>query len=271
MIWLGIIATGLMIYYAGYLFRCEYYFSKLEDQALHSSQAQQPPQAEYPHISIIVPARNEEEHIRACLTDLFAQEYPDGTFEVILVNDHSEDRTREIALAAGLELGEKSVQIGEATTIADDESMITSEANTIIGEVRSTRRVPNFKVLDLKKKQGVAYKKAAVARGIEEAKGEIILVTDADCRMGPGWLAAMVRGFEVREGMPKVGMVSGPVLLESKTIFEHFQALEFMGLIAVGAGSIGTGSPNMCNGANLAYRKEVFEEVGGFSGIDQIV
>ena len=111
----------------------------------------------------------------------------------------------------------------------------------------------------------MAYKKAAVARGIEAARGEVILVTDADCTMGPNWVRSMASQFT-----PTTGMVSGPVVLEGETIFGDFQALEFMGLIAVGAGSIGAGTPNTCNGANLAYRKQVFAEVGGFAGIDQI-
>jgi cellulose synthase/poly-beta-1,6-N-acetylglucosamine synthase-like glycosyltransferase len=58
--------------------------------------------------------------------------------------------------------------------------------------------------------------------------------------------------------------------LEAKSIFGQFQALEFMGLIAVGAAGIADKHPTMCNGANLAYRKSVFIEVGGFAGIDHI-
>ncbi len=224
MIAFGIIATLLMAYYAGYLFRCEYYFSRLPANLPEFISKE----GEAPHVSIVVAARNEEEHIQACLRDLFSQDYPAGTFEVILVNDHSEDRTKELALETGA---------GQA----------------------------NFRFLDLENKPEVAFKKAAVAYGIEAAQGEIILVTDADCRMGPNWMSVMVSEFS-----SEVGMVSGPVLLESKTVFGDLQALEFMGLIAVGAGSIGAGSPNMCNGANLAYRKEAFEEVKGFCGIDQI-
>ncbi len=224
MITFGIIATLLMTCYAGYLFRCEHYFSRLPEVPGKGA-GREPGE---PHVSIVVPARNEETHIQTSLSDLFAQDYSRDKFEVILVNDHSEDRTRELALATG-------------------------------------SQHPNFRLLDLDMKQGVAYKKAAVAYGIAAAKGEIILVTDADCRMGSDWLSEMASEFT-----PGVGMVSGPVLLESETVFGDMQALEFMGLIAVGAGSIGAGSPNMCNGANLAYRKKVFEEVGGFRGIDQI-
>lgn len=124
---------------------------------------------------------------------------------------------------------------------------------------------PGFKVIDLEAVQGSAYKKAAVTLGISESSGAIIVTTDADCRMGPQWLRNMVAYFDA-----ETGMVSGPVELTGRGMFREFQALEFMGLIAVGAGSIGAGLPNMCNGANLAYRRRAFEEVGGFKGIDHI-
>lgn len=48
-------------------------------------------------ISVIVPARNEEENIERLLTSLAGQSYPKSQFEVILVDDHSADNTIEIA------------------------------------------------------------------------------------------------------------------------------------------------------------------------------
>ena len=111
-----------------------------------------------------------------------------------------------------------------------------------------------------------AFKKAAISQGIAVSTGEIILTTDADCAMRENWVKTMVSFFST-----EVGMVSGPVVLESSNrMLEEFQVLEFMGLIAVGAASIRAGRPNMCNGANLAYRKSVFEAVNGFGGLDSI-
>lgn len=220
MMLLGWVAVILMVGYATYLFRCEYYFSRLSKPVV--------PPASISKVSVIVPARNEEDCIAALLEDLFAQQIPPDQYEIILVDDYSQDTTAAVATAA-----------------AQGQS--------------------NFRLLSSVTQTGVAYKKAAVAQGIAAATGDIILVTDADCRVGPAWVRTMAS--YLTEG---VGMVSGPVLLESETTFGHFQALEFMGLIAVGGGSIGAETPNMCNGANLAYRKSVFEEVGGFQGIDQI-
>ncbi|MCB0835428.1 MAG: glycosyltransferase, partial [Bacteroidetes bacterium] len=53
---------------------------------------------EIPFISVIIPARNEEKSIASCLKSVLNQSWPVDRFEVILINDHSTDATREIAL-----------------------------------------------------------------------------------------------------------------------------------------------------------------------------
>ena len=66
-------------------------------------------------------------------------------------------------------------------------------------------------------------------------------------------------------------MLSSPVQYsEEKTFFERLQTLEFLYLIGLGAAGIGNKKPTTCNGANLAYRKDVFLEMGGFNGIDDL-
>src|SRR6185437_15255679 len=57
---------------------------------------------------------------------------------------------------------------------------------------------------------------------------------------------------------------------EEKSLFERMQTLEFNFLIGIGAAFIGNGRASTCNGANLAYRKDIFYEVGGFAGIDDL-
>jgi biofilm PGA synthesis N-glycosyltransferase PgaC len=125
---------------------------------------------------------------------------------------------------------------------------------------------PRLQVFDLPVDSVNAYKKAALSYGIQQAQNEIILQTDADVEMGANWLVSMVQQFNV-----DTGLVSGPVQLTYQNHWlQRFQALESMGLIGIGAGSIAAGSPNMCNGANLAYRKSVFESVHGYEGVDHI-
>src|SRR5579872_7165267 len=47
-------------------------------------------------ISVLVPARNEAANIAACLDSLSQQSYPKDLYEVIVIDDHSTDRTKEI-------------------------------------------------------------------------------------------------------------------------------------------------------------------------------
>lgn len=105
-----------------------------------------------------------------------------------------------------------------------------------------------------------AHKKRAIRYGIENSKGEIIVTTDADCIHNKNWLKSLLCYFD-----EKTAFVSGPAeFLEDSNLFEKMQKIEFAGLVITGAGLIGSGRPIICNAANIAYRKKVFYEVGGF-------
>ena len=185
--------------------------------------------SEFPYVSVIVPARNEEKNIEACLKAILAQQYPDHLWEVILVNDHSTDQTLDTA-----------------------------------HRIAASHSKSKLKVFELE--EGKLGKKSALSLAIEKACGEVIVQTDADCVMGKYWLAAMMSYWD-----EDVGLISGPVRLTYGTnLLEKFQALESMGLVAIGAGSLIAGQPNMCNGANLSYSKAVFESINGFRGIDEV-
>lgn len=106
-------------------------------------------------------------------------------------------------------------------------------------------------------------KKAAIEKAVSVANGEIILTTDADCEMGEDWVKEMIRPF----ANEKVKMVSGPLQLTGKGLFQRWQKMEFATLITLGAVSVRSGKPTMANGANLAYRKEVFQALHGFEDI----
>ena len=178
-------------------------------------------------VSIIIAARNEEDKIAKTIDDVLAQHYPKTLFELIIIDDHSTDRTAEIVKNY---TGVKLIQLNEPAVLN-------------------------------------SYKKMAIQKAIGEAKGDLIITTDADCRMGQHWLATIVAYYE--ENGYK--MISSPVAyFEEKSIFEDLQSLEFSYLIGLGASTIGNKNPSTCNGANLAYEKKAFFEVGGFKGIDDL-
>ncbi|GAB3199701.1 cellulose synthase/poly-beta-1,6-N-acetylglucosamine synthase-like glycosyltransferase [Pontibacter aydingkolensis] len=182
-------------------------------------------------ISVIIPVRNEAANIVALLQDLEAQQYPKELFEVLIVDDHSTDDTLKLIH-----------QYNSGSTMSSS-------------------------VLELKHVAGLSMKKAAVKYGVEQAKGELLVLTDGDCRVGPEWLKQYAYTYETKQPY----FISGPVCLQNTyTTFERMQLVEFASLIGIGGASMAINRPNMCNGANLAYPKHVFEQVGGFTGNDGI-
>lgn len=180
-------------------------------------------------VSVLIAARNEEENIGRTIEAILSQNFPKDKLELIVVDDHSTDKTAEIIQS----FEDRGVQLIQLS--------VGNQLNS--------------------------YKKYAITQAIEKATGEIIVTTDADCRMGPNWLQTIVQYFEENGSY----MVSSPVIYsEEKTHFEELQTLEFMYLIGLGAAGIGNQSPTTCNGANLAYKRNIFYEMGGFKGIDNV-
>jgi glycosyltransferase involved in cell wall biosynthesis len=98
-------------------------------------------------------------------------------------------------------------------------------------------------------------KKLALRTGIKAAKGNLIITTDADCRMGKNWLRTIAAFYE----MNKPDMIICPVKLDAVPGFTGgFQELEFLGLQGITAGSAISQNATMCNGANLAFGREVY-------------
>jgi cellulose synthase/poly-beta-1,6-N-acetylglucosamine synthase-like glycosyltransferase len=184
-------------------------------------------------ISVIIPARNEEDNIGVLLDTLLAQDYPASLYEVIVVDDHSSDHTAD--------------------------------------RVRSVRD-PRVRLLSLSEhlepgKRLNAYKKKAIDTAINHSRGSLIVTTDADCLVGPGWLSLLAAYYEERGPV----FIAAPVAYMDETSFlKVFQSLDFMTLQGITGASVYRKVHTMCNGANLAYSKAIFHEVGGFKNIDAI-
>lgn len=183
-------------------------------------------------ISILIPARNEEQNIESCIQSILNQKYPPALFEIIIIDDHSTDQT-----------------VARIQTIADQRIKLLSLSDHI------------------NEKEGKSFKKKAIELGIAKAQGQLILNTDADCIVQDSWLlhfAAMYQEKQVR-------FIAAPVNFhQEQSTFEYFQSLDFMGMMAVSGAGIQLNLMNMCNGANLAYERKTFFEVDGFKGIDNL-
>lgn len=130
--------------------------------------------------------------------------------------------------------------------ITDDNS--TDMTFTVASSFRNIR---NLRVL---RNEGNC-KKQAIRTGVNASKGNLLITTDADCRMGPGWIRSISSFYSEN----KPDMVICPVMLENKPgFFSRFQEIEFLSLQGITAGTAAGGSPVMCNGANLAFTKESY-------------
>jgi cellulose synthase/poly-beta-1,6-N-acetylglucosamine synthase-like glycosyltransferase len=183
-------------------------------------------------ISIIIPARNEEENIAACLDSVIKQNYPAHLFEVLVVDDHSTDNTAKIVLR---------YQQQNVKLISLKDFIAPEEINS--------------------------YKKKAIEIAIQQSTGELIVTTDADCIAPCNWLQTIAAFYEERN--PE--FIVMPVAIKySNRFIEIFQSLDFMTLQGITGASVYKKFHSMCNGANLAYTKKAFIGVDGFKGIDKI-
>lgn len=99
-------------------------------------------------------------------------------------------------------------------------------------------------------------KKNALAEAIHHATLETIFTTDADCVLKPKHIEII--GKYMAKYHPD--LLIGGVNMESKaSFFGKLQTLEFVSLIASTAGSAGINAPIMCNGANLIFKKNIWQ------------
>jgi 1,2-diacylglycerol 3-beta-glucosyltransferase len=178
-----------------------------------------------PTVSVIVAARNEEAHIARCVDSLLRLDYPADKLEIVVVNDASRDRTGEI-LAGYLPR-------------------------------------PGLRVLETSAEPGpLRGKTNAVATGIRNSSGEFILLTDADCTVGRGWVRETVHSFS-----PETGIVGGFTGLETERLFDRIQALDWFFLFSLASGAAGWSKPLTVIGNNFAIRRAAYEKTGGYEAI----
>ncbi len=181
-----------------------------------------------PAVTVIIPARNEEHNIIRCLQSLAQQQYPADKISIIVVDDHSTDRTFS------------EVQLFSAS----------SPVPIIIVPVTIYQEITSPKL-------------RALAHGLLHTPASIIMTTDADCTAPPGWVSSIVSAFNDR-----VGVVTGLTVYEKpknlSMLFWGIQFLDFLSFSSIAAGSIGMGKTLIANGSNMAFRREAFDESGGF-------
>lgn len=183
--------------------------------------------------SVIIPARNEEENIERCISSVLCNDYPENLYEVIVVDDFSVDATARII---------KKMQ----------------------------QQFSNVKLIELKNFVGTqlnSYKKKSIETAIANSSYEWIVTTDADCRVSKHWLKLFDNFIQKNDPV----FIAAPVkFFNDSSFISIFQSLDFLSLQGITAASVSAGFHSMCNGANLAYKKDAFNSVNGFKGVDNI-
>ena len=150
-----------------------------------------------------------------------------GKLEFILIDDESEDATSKIIQ----EISNKDKRFIYETSTGGDTSL--------------------------------QLKKRALDTGIVTAQNEWLLFTDVDCRVSSGWVAGMSEYF-----CSKNDYVIGHSNVKSgNTLLNRFQSLDYFLLLVAARGAANLGSAWACSGQNQAYRKSLYQKVGGFSRI----
>ena len=180
--------------------------------------------------SLIVPFRNEENNLPQLLKSIKELDYPTDLYEIILVDDHSEDQSVRV-IKTFIENGLKHVTILKNT-------------------VKSS-----------------SPKKAAIAKAIKSAQYDWVITTDADCRVPKLWLKSfdnIIQKTHLRLIAAPVNYY------DIASFLDRFQTLDLLSLMGTTIGGFGIKEPFLANGANLAYQKTLFSELSGFDGSTEI-
>lgn len=176
--------------------------------------------SQLPFLSIVIVSRNDSSLLSDCVASIYGGTYPKDHYEIIVVNDHSED---------------------DSFTLLEDKSY------------------PNLTVLNLKDVAGEVvncnYKKAGQAYGIRKAKNDWIVTTDGDCICPSNWLATIANytdEYDVMTGPIK--------MIGQKSYLSDFQIYDVMATMILTCFGIKKKFWFSANAANMAIRKSVFSK-----------
>ncbi|WP_248722041.1 glycosyltransferase [Seonamhaeicola sp. ML3] len=200
--------------------------------------AESPPKTSF---SVVIPFRNEAENLPGLLESISKLKYPKHKFEIIFVDDDSNDGSTEIIERFFLKFRDDNTKDFDCTQ-------------------------PDVRVIKNERTSN-SPKKDAITTAVKQAKNEWIMTTDADCILPEFWLNSFDAFIQKKH--PKC--IAGPVTYQSaRTFFEKFQLLDFLSLQGATIGGFGLKKPFMCNGANFAYQKSLFKALNGFDGNSNI-
>ena len=173
----------------------------------------------YPFCSVVIAARNEATSIQTTVESLLKQKYPQECFEILVIDDHSTDNTKQIL---------------DAMTETAKNLNVFSSPEHIVGKKQALKHVLKF------------------------AHGDLLLFTDADCEIGSEWIETYVAYASAYRGNLYFGNIQ-PRINEKSSVAEKCAALDFIGILGVQNGLANIGHAFSCNGANMCITRKFYD------------
>jgi cellulose synthase/poly-beta-1,6-N-acetylglucosamine synthase-like glycosyltransferase len=180
-------------------------------------------------ISVIIAARNEEKRIEPTLKSLSGLKYPKEKYEIILVDDASQDHTADLI-----------------------QGYVENNSNWYL--IRISEKDKTLK-----------GKKAALTKAIAKAQGEIILTTDADCIVTKDWLSEMAAQFNDNTIM----VLGHSLILKQKGWLNRLLRFDNLFSAILTAAPTLIGFPMTSVGRNIAYKKSAYYNSGGYDSLSK--
>lgn len=178
---------------------------------------------DFPIVTVLVSARNEEKDIASCIESLVKLDYPHSKLQIILVNDRSTDKTDEIILKA-----------------ARDYSFVTA---------LDTKDYENTKL---------EAKARGIGLGFTKAIGEWVFITDADAVVHPQWIKHSLGNVS-----EKTGMLGGALMVNPNGLIGKIERMSWSFVQMFNLGMAGYKVPFICVGPNMAIRRSIYVNAGG--------
>ncbi len=188
---------------------------------------------EYPRVAVLLAVRNEATHLPACLDHLLAMDYPADRCCVWVGNDQSEDATLAIAQ-------------------------------------QYAQRDPRIRVVDVTGQLGEARAKANVVAHLVQASAQValpadvLLITDADVRVNPGWARAMVQRWQTGSPPRPVGIVTGVTVVAGRGAGAAGQRIDWLWALGMVKVASDLGIPVATLGNNMLLHRDAYEATGGY-------
>jgi len=171
--------------------------------------------------SIIIAIRNEEENLQKLFDSLRKINYPLHLFEIIFVNDHSED-----------------------SSITLIESFVKENTDLQIHLINLSPQENG--------------KKVALQKAYALSQYELLLMTDGDCQVPKDWISITNQYFH--NSAIKM-LLGGIRIVAYPHFIQKFQALDVLAMIGSSAGAVALNNPIMNKGANLALGKSILSTI----------